>query len=241
MNKLHPAYLWIGTQDILKNQALNLLKKIYCSSGGCNKCVDCFSLNQKKHFSVRFLHPENQYTTAQLEVIFKTIRFALNKNENFFFVLERADLLTTVCANSLLKSLEEPPEGYHFILLSPKKEGILPTIASRCIIEYFQESNFEYHSLFKFFLDELDLNQNEFAEEISQNKFSETETAILIDQLYEHWLKKYQSALETTDKSILEKSEKVISILNEARENLPMPGSSKIFLKNLFLQFMQLK
>ena len=35
-------------------------------------------------------------------------------------------------SNALLKTLEEPPEYAHFILVSSKSESILPTIVSRC-------------------------------------------------------------------------------------------------------------
>lgn len=43
-----------------------------------------------------------------------------------------AHRLNTQAANALLKTLEEPPEGTHLILLAPGERAVLPTIASRC-------------------------------------------------------------------------------------------------------------
>jgi DNA polymerase III subunit delta' len=48
------------------------------------------------------------------------------------FVLERADTMIEVAANSLLKTLEEPPSYVVLMLLTDKLTQVLPTIASRC-------------------------------------------------------------------------------------------------------------
>jgi DNA polymerase III subunit delta' len=48
------------------------------------------------------------------------------------FVLERADTMNDEAANSLLKTLEEPPAYVVLLLLTDKPTQVLPTIASRC-------------------------------------------------------------------------------------------------------------
>jgi DNA polymerase-3 subunit delta' len=48
------------------------------------------------------------------------------------FVLERADTMNDEAANSLLKTLEEPPEYVVLLLLTDRPTQVLPTIASRC-------------------------------------------------------------------------------------------------------------
>lgn len=48
-------------------------------------------------------------------------------------VLLRADLLSPIVQNAMLKVLEEPPENTHFILTG-NEYGILPTIRSRCMV-----------------------------------------------------------------------------------------------------------
>ena len=46
-------------------------------------------------------------------------------------VFENADRMQEGSRNAMLKILEEPPEGCHFILLTTRREGISPTIRSR--------------------------------------------------------------------------------------------------------------
>jgi DNA polymerase III subunit delta' len=48
------------------------------------------------------------------------------------FVLEAAEAMRDESQNALLKTLEEPPEFVHLILLSSDNEGLLDTVASRC-------------------------------------------------------------------------------------------------------------
>jgi DNA polymerase-3 subunit delta' len=48
------------------------------------------------------------------------------------FVLERADTMNDEAANSLLKTLEEPPPYVVLLLLTDRPTQVLPTISSRC-------------------------------------------------------------------------------------------------------------
>ena len=48
------------------------------------------------------------------------------------FVVEAAEAMRDESQNALLKTLEEPPEFVHLILLSSDQEGLLETVASRC-------------------------------------------------------------------------------------------------------------
>jgi DNA polymerase-3 subunit delta' len=48
------------------------------------------------------------------------------------FVVEDAEAMRDESQNALLKTLEEPPEFVHLILLSSDGEGLLETVASRC-------------------------------------------------------------------------------------------------------------
>ena len=53
------------------------------------------------------------------------------------FVVEAAEAMRDESQNALLKTLEEPPEFVHLILLSSDGEGLLETVASRCqVVEF---------------------------------------------------------------------------------------------------------
>ncbi len=49
-----------------------------------------------------------------------------------WILVEDAHRLNGASANMLLKTIEEPPPGTHFLLISHRPEGMLPTIRSRC-------------------------------------------------------------------------------------------------------------
>ncbi|MBX3205768.1 MAG: DNA polymerase III subunit [Labilithrix sp.] len=57
--------------------------------------------------------------------------FAPHEGRAKVFVIRRAEELNLSAANALLKTLEEPGERTHFILLSSQPEALLPTILSR--------------------------------------------------------------------------------------------------------------
>ncbi len=83
-------------------------------------------------------------------------------------LLENADAMLDGARNALLKILEEPPEGVHFILTSTRKGSLLPTIISRLrpygfrerdkegdseVLErIFREPSGEYSTLREYFL-----------------------------------------------------------------------------------------
>jgi DNA polymerase-3 subunit delta' len=48
------------------------------------------------------------------------------------FVIEAAETMNDQAANRLLKTLEEPPSFVHLLLLTDRREDVLPTIRSRC-------------------------------------------------------------------------------------------------------------
>ncbi len=54
------------------------------------------------------------------------------EGEKRVFVIEAAEALRDESQNALLKTLEEPPEFAHLILLSSEPELLLETVASRC-------------------------------------------------------------------------------------------------------------
>jgi DNA polymerase-3 subunit delta' len=48
------------------------------------------------------------------------------------FVIERVETMSDEVANSMLKTLEEPADYVHFVLLTAQPDRVLPTIFSRC-------------------------------------------------------------------------------------------------------------
>jgi len=59
------------------------------------------------------------------------------------FVIERAETLGDATANRLLKTLEEPAEFVHLILLTARPADVLETVASRCLLVRFEAPSVE--------------------------------------------------------------------------------------------------
>ncbi len=61
-----------------------------------------------------------------------------------FVYIPGAEHLTASSSNALLKSLEEPGEGTHFILTAPSRRSVLKTILSRCsVINFYEDEEIE--------------------------------------------------------------------------------------------------
>ena len=65
----------------------------------------------------------------------EAIRRAALTGERERVIVLAARRFTPIAQNKLLKILEEPPAGVHFVLVTPSKSGLLPTIRSRLPLE----------------------------------------------------------------------------------------------------------
>lgn len=71
-------------------------------------------------------------TVAQIRALPELINITSHRGGPKVIVLHPAEALNVNAANALLKSLEEPPPGTHFVLVSHRPHQLLPTIKSRC-------------------------------------------------------------------------------------------------------------
>ena len=237
--EMHTAQLWIGPHNFLVQQATLLLQTIFCTKKGCATCTTCKHIKEKQHHAVKWYYPEKQYTIEYVHDILATIAFKLNKTEHFFFIIQKADFLTPACANRLLKSIEEPPPGYHFLLLAERKEQLLPTIRSRCIIKLFYAANIAspHTNLYSYFTTTNHTSPSEFLKTLDQSSINERETIELLDTLLTYWATQYKKAVQKSQEQAITKKAQILGILTHAAKKPPMPGSSKLFWRNLFLQF----
>jgi len=233
-----PAQLWIGSHDALVGEAEQYLQTQFCPHGGCGTCTTCMQIRQQQHHGVIWIAPEKGYTLEDLEVIFETLSFSLNQDQHVFFVLQKADYLTTACANSLLKSLEEPTTGYHFILLASRLDALLPTIKSRCIIKTFSSQSVDpqHEQLYALLSSHNSPDPAVFLKAIDSSKINERESTELLDALLSYWIKIYSQSIAKGDARAERTALARLNVLKAALSEPPMPGSSKLFWKNVFMQ-----
>lgn len=135
------AYLFTGPAGSNKTAAAYAFAQaIMCKNHGCRTCDDCKRIERRKHPDVHFYSPEGAqgYLIEQIREIISGVALAPIRAQGKVYILDRVDLLGVSAANAFLKTLEEPMPGVTFILLGRTREGVLPTIVSRCQVVPFR-------------------------------------------------------------------------------------------------------
>ncbi len=125
---MQSAYLVICAKaGPAKRLADEFLMRLYCKNGGCGKCVECRNVLQG-HVDIMRLN------APKVDEFRESIAFVAEKPSGVYkaVVIENADDMTDAAANSMLKTLEQPPQNTVFILEARSTAGVLPTVASRC-------------------------------------------------------------------------------------------------------------
>jgi DNA polymerase-3 subunit delta' len=129
--KLLGAYLIICSRPLVARRFIDaFLMRLCCKNGGCGACVDCRKVLEGHVDILRLTAPKIAELRDALAFVAEQPYEAPRK----VVVIEGADDMPVQAANSLLKTLEEPPSGTVFILSARSVCGVLPTIASRCAI-----------------------------------------------------------------------------------------------------------
>jgi DNA polymerase-3 subunit delta' len=231
-----PAYLFVGSHETALEETIRILQSRLCAHKGCTVCAPCRQIQLQQHHSISWFYPEKNYTLEQFESIGQQLSFTLDKDHHYFFIIQKAEALTPACANALLKSLEEPPTGYQFILITQRPDALLPTIRSRCVQYTIQAPDCPFdHPLTPFFTTE-ENDANQFMQTLEKNLPTEQESVELVDALLSYWCTRYKHATTVQEIQKQRQAEKYIHLFSRATQQLPMAGSSKLFWKNLFLQ-----
>lgn len=139
--RMSHAYLLTGPAGSNKTSAAYAFAQaILCEKNGCGECDDCVRVLRRRHPDVHYYAPEGAqgYLVEQIREIVSDVSLAPIRAKRKVYILNRVDLLGTQAANAFLKTLEEPVSGVVFILLGRTREGVLPTIVSRCQVVPFR-------------------------------------------------------------------------------------------------------
>lgn len=132
--RLASSMLFVGPSGTGKKKvALGIAQALICetSAVGCGECGSCVRVEVGQSESVLLIEPVN--TGIKIEQSRDVIQFLnLRKiGRARVVILDQAHLLNPQAANALLKSIEEPPSGSYFILISSQAGSLMPTIRSR--------------------------------------------------------------------------------------------------------------
>src|SRR5450830_1049768 len=149
----------IGKTDFVESFAQSLLcENVQPDGHACGACPSCGWFSQYNHPDYRRVRPEildgddaaddgegEEKKTAkasktpskeikidQIRALADFMNVSTHRSGMRVVVLYPAEALNTAAANSLLKTLEEPPPNTIFLLVSNRIDRLLPTILSRC-------------------------------------------------------------------------------------------------------------
>lgn len=130
------AYLFVGPAGAGKLEAAYAFAQaVLCPEEGvCGQCSPCRLCARRTHPDVHYFSPESVqgYLIEQIHAMTEDLVYAPVLAQRKVYIIDDAGALGGICANALLKSLEEPPERVCFILLAQSRTQLLPTIVSRC-------------------------------------------------------------------------------------------------------------
>lgn len=145
--KLANAYLFVGEDGLGKEfMAKYLSMMLNCTNNikPCLSCPSCLQMISGNHPDIFFIEPDGSSIKVETirNVVINNVYVKPYNSFKKVFIIKEAEKMTEQAQNSILKTLEEPPEYGLFILTASKMEGLLPTIVSRCeIIRFTRETD----------------------------------------------------------------------------------------------------
>ncbi len=132
--KLSHAYLVVNPDKDYSKEYLKIIAKIIlCGSvSACDACRSCNLIDKEFHPDVKFYPSQKDAVTVEevSEIIENAYVKPLEADKKIF-VIDRAETMSQIVQNKLLKTLEEPPKDVIIILGALSEHGLLSTVKSR--------------------------------------------------------------------------------------------------------------
>jgi DNA polymerase-3 subunit delta' len=150
VSKVGHAYLLVGPAGVgRRTLALAFAQLVNCErpdNDACGECGPCRKIGTGNHPDVRVLdiahakfleNPGKDYKgkdipVDQIRALRQDAAYPPYEGKRKVYIIADAERMNPSAANSLLKTLEEPPARVTFILIAESSVALLPTIVSRC-------------------------------------------------------------------------------------------------------------
>ncbi len=135
--------------------ALEFARALLCeapraSGAACRGCLACGWFDQRNHPDFRLLTPDaaeedlerrerpdkasTDIRISQVRALAEFLSVGGHRAGRRVVLIDPADAMNAPAANALLKTLEEPGQNTHFILVSSRPDRLAPTVRSRCVV-----------------------------------------------------------------------------------------------------------
>jgi DNA polymerase-3 subunit delta' len=145
------SYLFEGVSGCgRKKTALALIGALFCPAlmdDGCGVCPSCRKTAAGNHPDIHLLSPlpdKRDISVDQLREMQHTLSLRPYEAPRKACIIDPAERMNPSSANSLLKTLEEPPGNALIVLLTENAGMLLPTVRSRCQLIRFAPLSLEH-------------------------------------------------------------------------------------------------
>ncbi len=136
--RLHHAYLLTGTRGVGKTTIARILaKSLNCLDGvtatPCGACAACTDIDAGRFVDLLELDAASNTGIDNMREILDNARYAPTAGRYKVYLIDEVHMLSKAAFNSMLKTLEEPPEHVKFVLATTDPQKIPVTVLSRCL------------------------------------------------------------------------------------------------------------
>jgi DNA polymerase-3 subunit gamma/tau len=141
--RLHHAYLFTGTRGVGKTTLSRILaKSLNCigpdGNGGitaepCGQCEACRAIDAGRFVDYIEMDAASNRGVDEMAQLLEQAVYAPSNARFKVYMIDEVHMLTNHAFNSMLKTLEEPPEHVKFILATTDPQKIPVTVLSRCL------------------------------------------------------------------------------------------------------------
>ncbi len=134
----HHAYLFSGTRGVGKTTLARIIAKcLNCEKGvtsqPCGICANCMAIADGTHVDLFEVDGASRNKVEETRELLEDISYLASMGTYKVYIIDEVHALSDSSFQTLLKSLEEPPEHVKFVLATTNPDKVPVTVRSRCI------------------------------------------------------------------------------------------------------------